>query len=117
MPKGLKLHHSQKQVLNKRCSLQAFPLSVSLFLSFPLDSISPYSLLFFPHLAHLRMHEAKLATFSNVLQCQRDALTKGVEIIQRTLDKFEEEEENGVDHVSDHVGDGQKVLAVGKEEK
>ena len=35
------------------------------------------------------MHEAKLTTFFNVLQCQRDALAKGVEIIKRTLDKYD----------------------------
>ena len=56
------------------------------------------SLLFLSFLLPDRMQcqQGKMAAFSNVLQCQRDALAKGVEIIKKTLDKYdilEDEEE------------------------
>ena len=37
----------------------------------------------------MQCQQGKMAAFSNVLQCQRDALAKGVEIIKKTLDKYD----------------------------
>ena len=44
--------------------------------------------------------------FSNVLQCQRDALAKGVEIIKRTLDKYDDvmEKEEEIKEENDEGG-------------